>query len=110
MKKEKIFEFQIEKPLTAQRRKAVEKYIEKQAELNKTALEYGWAGADDTILEIAASPIEIEVRFQEHVVELYGAAPLWARLLFTDKKKGELKAQIEVLLREAKFISAAKTA
>jgi hypothetical protein len=49
------------------------------------------------------------VRFQDKKVELYGAAPLWARLLFTEKKKAELKDQIETVLYQAKFVSSRKS-
>ncbi|MFG1371278.1 hypothetical protein V5F32_03800 [Xanthobacter oligotrophicus] len=106
MKMEKIYEFPIEKPLTAQRRKAVEKYISAQAELADQELVYNWDEDDSGVLHISASPVVVQVRFQKSIVELHAAAPLWARLLFTEKKKTELKQQIETLLFEAKFITA----
>lgn len=104
MKLEKIYEFAIDKPLTKQRRKAVEKYIVTQAELAAQEVSYNWDEEDDSILLITASPVEVEIHFSHTVVELYAAAPLWARLLFTEKKKTELKEQIQDLLRDAKFI------
>jgi hypothetical protein len=109
MKKEKIFEFSIDRPLTAAKRKAVEKHIEQAADLSEKPVSYCWDEDDGEVLHIEAEPIQIEVRFQETKVELYGAAPLWARLLFTQKRKAELKDQIESLLQKAKFVAARKS-
>jgi hypothetical protein len=109
MKKEKIYEFVINRPLTPAKRKAVEKHIEQNAHLSSKPVSYNWDEDDDEVLHIAIEPVLIEVRFQDKKVELYGSAPLWARLLFTEKKKVELKDQIETVLHQAKFVSARKS-
>jgi hypothetical protein len=108
MKKEKIFEFSIDRPLTPARRKAIEKHIEQNADQSEKPVSYSWDDDDGDVLRIEADPVEIEVRFEATKVELFGAAPLWARLLFTAKKKAELKEQIEALLQKAKFVTASK--
>lgn len=108
MKKEKLFEFDIDRPLTAAKRKAVERHIEENAEKASASVSYQWD--EDDVLHIAADPAQIEIRFAPKSVELHFAAPLWARLLFTDKKKAELKEEIETILRQAKFVAAKKTA
>ena len=108
MQKEKIYEFAIERPLTPVRRKAVEKHIERRAKLFAKAVSYRWDEGDDDVLHIEAKPVVIEVRFNGKSVELYGTAPLWARLLFTQQKKNELKEQIQSALQEAKFVTATK--
>jgi hypothetical protein len=108
MKKQKIYEFPIDRPLTPARRKAVEKHIEHNAHLSQKPISYNWDDDDDEVLHIAADPVLIEVRFLDKKVELYGAAPLWARLLFTNKKKIELREQIESILHKAKFVAAKK--
>jgi hypothetical protein len=45
------------------------------------------------------------VKFHPEKVEIYGSAPLWARLLLTAKRKEELKAQIQSILAEAGFVA-----
>jgi hypothetical protein len=109
MKQEKIFDFAIDYPLTPARRKAVEKHILINARLSPRPVTYNWDEDDGEVLHIAAEPVQIEVRFQETKVELYAAAPLWARLLFTNKKKAELKDQIESILQKAKFVAVRKS-
>lgn len=108
MKREKIYEFPIDNPLTPAKRKAVEKYVEQSAEQLEKPLAYSWDEDDRSILHIAAEPVLVEVRFEGKKVELYGSAPLWARLLFTEKKKTALKEQIESILVKAKFIAVKK--
>jgi hypothetical protein len=109
MRKEKIYEFAIDRPLTPARRKAVEKQIKDNAHLSPMRVSYNWDEEDDEVLHIAAKPVLIEVRFQDKNVELYGTAPLWARLLFTNQKKNELKEQIQSILQKTKFIAARKS-
>src|ERR1700685_1387669 len=106
MKQEKIYDFAIDYPLTPARRKAVEKHILLSARLSPRPVTYKWD--DGEVLHIAAEPVQIEVRFQETKVELYAAAPLWARRLFTNGKKAELKGQIESILQKAKFVAVRK--
>lgn len=110
MKRQKIYDFAIERPLTPARRKAVEKQIEHNARLSTRPVSYNWDEDDeDQVLHISAEPILVEVRFQAKNVELYAAAPLWVRVLFTKKRKAELKEQIESVLRKTKFIAAGKS-
>jgi hypothetical protein len=108
MKKEKIYEFPIDRPLTPAKRKAVEKHLEENARLSPKPISYQWEGKASDVLRIAAEPVEVEVIFQAKSVELYAAAPLWARLLFTKQKKAELKDHIEVILQKVKFVTPAK--
>ena len=107
MQKEKIYEFAVDHPLTPAKRKAVEKHIKYNANLFAKPVSYNWDEDDDEVLHIEAKPVQIEVRFQDKSVELYGAAPLWARLLFTKHRKAELQEQIRSVLQEAKFVAAA---
>jgi len=109
MKQEKIYEFAIDHPLTPARRKVVEKHIERSARLSPRPVSYNWDEHDDEVLHIEAEPVRIEVRFQDDSVQLYAAAPLWARLLFTKQKKAELKDQIQSILQKAKFVAARKS-
>jgi hypothetical protein len=108
MKREKIYDFAIDSPLTAAKRKAVEKNIEQNAHLSPKPVSYRWDEDDRQLLLIEAEPLLIEVKFQEKNVELFATAPLWARLLFTKPRKAELKEQIEAVLQKAKFVTAKK--
>jgi hypothetical protein len=81
--------------------------IKYNANLFAKPVSYNWDEDDDEVLHIEAKPVQIEVRFQDKSVELYGAAPLWARLLFTKHRKAELQEQIKSVLQEAKFVGAA---
>lgn len=109
MKREKIYDFAIDRPLTPAKRKVVEKYIAENAHLSRKPISYEWEDDDDNeVLRIEAEPLRIDVRFQDRNVELYATAPIWARLLFTTKRKDELKQQIEQVLQKAKFVVARK--
>ncbi|MFC7054260.1 hypothetical protein ACFQI3_16325 [Hansschlegelia quercus] len=103
MKREKIFEFSIEKPLNATRRKSLEKNIEKNASLAPKDFEYGWDEDDDNLLHIVIDPVEIEISFLADKVELFATAPLWARVAFTQKRKAEVKQLVESVLTDSKF-------
>jgi hypothetical protein len=107
MKREKIYDFAIDNPLTTAKRKAVEKQIEQNAHLSPKPISYSW-DENDEVLHIEAEPLLIEVRFRDKNVELFATAPLWARLLFTKQRKAELKEQIESILQKAKFVTARK--
>jgi hypothetical protein len=107
MKREKIYVFSIDSPLTTAKRKAVEKQIEQNAHLSPKPISYSW-NEDDEVLHIEAEPLLVEVRFHEKNVELFATAPLWARLLFTKQRKAELKDRIESILQKAKFVTARK--
>ena len=108
MKREKIYDFAIDSPLTSAKRKLVEKHIAQNAHLSPNPISYSWDGDNDQVLHIEAAPLLIEVSFQTSRVELYATAPLWARLLFTKQRKAELKGQIESILQKAKFVTATK--
>ena len=103
---EKIYEFSIHRPLTAAKRKAIDRHIERNAHLSPSNVSHEWDGEDKGLLRITTPPVKWEVRFGAKNVEVYGAAPIWARLLFTKEKRAFLKDQIEVLLRDTGFLKA----
>ena len=108
MKKEKIFEFPIDQPLTAAKRKTVEKQVEKNAHLSPKPVTYKWDDDDENVLHITSAPVEAELRFHPKKVELYGAAPFWLRMLFTEKKKLQIKEDFELILQKTGFLAAKK--
>lgn len=108
MKQQKIYEFSIDRPLTPARRKVVEKHIEQNAHLSPRPISWAWDEGDNDVLHIRAEPVEVEIKFQRKTVQLFAAAPIWARMLFTRQRKAELKDQIEAALKKARFIAPTK--
>ncbi|MFD1702534.1 hypothetical protein ACFSCV_05885 [Methylopila henanensis] len=106
MKRQKIYEFDIDTPLNEERREALEANIEKNAGLSPKPFEYGWE-EDADILHILIDPVDIEVEFSAGKVEVFATAPVWAKVGFTAKRKAELHTLVETVLRESEFISAA---
>lgn len=105
MKREKIYEFEIDEALTEARREALEANIEKNAGLSPKPFDYGWE-EDADILHILIDPVDIEVEFEPTKVGVFATAPVWAKVGFTEKKKAELKGLIETVLRESDLITA----
>ncbi len=106
MKKELIYEFSIEAPLTPAKRKIVEKHVGKLGEASEKPLSYEWVDDGQPVLRISVEPILLEIKFAPGEVKVFGTAPLWARVMFTKKRRQELQGQIENILRLAKFTTA----
>jgi hypothetical protein len=103
--KEKLYDIAIDHPLTSTRRKALNQHIVRNVHLSEVPVSYEWDKAATEILHIKADPVTFEVRFQAHKVEIFGSAPLWARLLLTAKKKELLKQQIQSILSDTGFVT-----
>jgi hypothetical protein len=103
--KEKLYDIAIDHPLTATRRKALNRHIVSNVHLSDVPVSYEWDEKATEILRITADPMTFEVRFQTRKVEIYGSAPLWARLLLTAKKKELLKQQIQAILSDTGFVT-----
>jgi hypothetical protein len=106
--KEKLYDIAIDHPLTSTRRKALNHHIVSNVHLSDGPVSYEWDKKATEILRITADPVTFEVRFQAHKVEIYGSAPLWARLLLTAKKKELLKQQIQSILSDTGFFAGKK--
>jgi hypothetical protein len=106
--KEKLFDLPIDRSLTSARRKAIDGQILRHAHLSKSPVQYDWDDTAGALLRITAHPVVFEVRFHPKKVEIYGSAPLWARLLLTAKKKELLKVEIQSILSDAGFVSSTK--
>jgi len=102
--KEKFFDIPIAYPLTAAKRKAVDKYIADNAHLSPSEVSYDWDEETGKVLLIATPPAKWEVRFYPKSVEIHGEAPFWARVLLTKDKRAKLKEEIERMLRETGLV------
>jgi|SRR5208282_4285727 len=103
--KEKLYDIPIDKPLTTARRKAISAHIARNAHLSDAPVHHDWDTTAGEVLRITAHPMTFEVRFHQKKVEIYGFAPLWARLLLTGKKKEQLKHEIRVILLDTGFVT-----
>lgn len=101
---EQFYVFQIVSPLTSEKRRAVEVQLTENAELFEREVSYKWLKrGDEKFLRILVDPVTIEIVFFDDRIECYGAAPAWARLLFTKARKQELKNHLENVLIRAGF-------
>jgi hypothetical protein len=97
--KEKLYDLPIKNALTSARREALNQHIARNVHLSASPVRYEWDETGGQVLRITADPVTFEVRFHAKKVEIYGSAPLWARLLLTGKKKEQLKHEIQLILQ-----------
>jgi hypothetical protein len=102
--KEKLYAIPIDHPLTPKKRKIINDYIARNTHLAPADSSHDWDRETPHLLRIKATPAEFEIFFHEKNVEIHGSAPFWARLLFTQEKRTQLKEQIELLLHDTGFI------
>ena len=95
--KEKIYEFVIEHPLTAPRRKAIDQYLKKVGPKSKWPASHKWDEENDHLLHITTYPVTWEVWFAPKRVTVYGAGPFWAKMLFTEKKRHLIRRAIKTI-------------
>ena len=105
MKLEQFYVFPIQSALTSQKRKIIEAQINENAQLFEQNVDYKWLKrGEEKFLRIFVGPVIIEVVFHEDRIELYGAAPAWARVLFTSGHKKDLQDRIQRVLLAAGFL------
>jgi hypothetical protein len=102
--KEKMYEFNIEHPLTAPRRKALDQFLKEHAPQSKWQATHEWDEENDHLLHIKTYPVTWEIWFAPHRVTVFGNAPFWARMLFTDKKRAELRDGMLHVLQATGFM------
>jgi hypothetical protein len=103
--KEKLYDIPIDNPLTSSRRKALDQHIVSKVHLSAAPVRYEWDETAGEVLRITADSMKFEVRFHPKKVEIYGFVPLWARVLFTAKKKALLKQEIQAILSDTGFVT-----
>lgn len=103
---EQFYVFPIHSPLTADKRRAVEAQIAENAETFQREVSYKWLKrGEEKFLRILVDPVTIECVFFDDRIECFGAAPTWAKLLFTKARREELKNQLEKVLIGAGFVT-----
>lgn len=102
--KEKIYELNIEHPLTPARRKAIDQFLKKNAPKSKWPASHRWNEENDHVLHITTYPVEWEVWFAPRRVTVFGDAPFWAKMLFSTKKRAALREGLLHVLRDSGFM------
>jgi hypothetical protein len=106
MELEQFFVFPIQAKLTSEKRRAVESQIEENATVFGREISYKWLKrGEERFLRILAAPVTIEVVFFDDRIELFGAAPAWARVLFTKGRKQDIKERLEQVLVSVGFVA-----
>jgi hypothetical protein len=103
---EQLYVFNVGSPLTAEKRRALDVHFAENATIFEREAIYKWLKrGDEKFVRIVVDPVTIEMVFFDDRIECYGAAPAWARLLFTKARREELKNRIESMLAGAGFMS-----
>jgi hypothetical protein len=104
---EQFYAYDVLCPLTQERKAFIEKQIDDNAAAFGKDVTRSWhrGQEDEDFLRILVDPVIIEIVFLKERIELYGAAPTWARLLFTSDRKEELKTRIEEVLIVVGFVT-----
>jgi hypothetical protein len=107
MELEKFSEYVIEAPLDNEKRKVLEAEMDRAGVEFDKAVSYKWLKrGEEKFLRVVVDPITVEVVFFDDRVELYGAAPAWARLLMTNARKAEFATRFQSALVAAGFVAA----
>lgn len=107
--KEKINEYPIDHPITAARRKKINQFIKNNAGRLGRPVSAEW-DESGCILTLASDPVEWEFVFHPTRVEAYGSAPLWIKMLFTEKRRRTVDQVVMQMLEEAGFTASAPPA
>ncbi|QGM97414.1 hypothetical protein [Methylocystis parvus] len=111
MELEQFYAFEVDAPLSDQRRALIESHIDANAEAFGRNVTRSWHRREgEDFLRILIDPVVIEIVFAGDKIELFGAAPAWARLLFTPTHKDDLRQRIEQVLIAADFTTPEKLA
>jgi hypothetical protein len=104
---EQFYAYDILSPLTPERKAFIEKQIDDNAAAFGKDVPRSWhrGQEEEDFLRILVDPVIIEIVFFSQRIELYGAAPAWARLLFTMERKEELRKRIEDVLIVVGFVT-----
>ncbi len=102
--KEKIYEFAIEHPLTAPRRKAINQFLNKHGAQSTWPASHKWDEENDHLLHITTYPVTWEVWFAAKHVTVFGAGPFWTKMLLRRKKRSMLREGLLQVLQETGFM------
>ena len=102
--KEKIYEFKVDQTLSGTRRKAIDRYLGKNLSKLKWPSSHTWDKENDHLLHITVYPVQWEIWFAAHRITVFGRGPLWAKMLFSDKKRTMLREGMVGVLHQLGFM------
>ena len=102
--KEKFGEYRIDRPLTADCRLKMDRFIEGRASGLNRPFSYSW-DESGSVLHLASAPVEWDLVFHADKVEAFGNAPLWLKMLFTEKRRAAANGMILQMLAEAGLLA-----
>ncbi len=106
MELEQFYVYEIVSPLTTDKRAVIDQHIDDNAAAFGQNVKRSWhSSGEEELLRIFVDPVVIEIVFLSERIELYGAAPTWARVLFTTERKTQLREKIEEVLLGAGFVT-----
>jgi hypothetical protein len=100
---EKIYEIRVDSPLTPERRETISRFLDDNAHHFPVRVSHEWEAGAKPVLRLITQPVVWEAHFYAQTVEVFGSGPKWAALLFTKKKRLQLKERIESVLEHAGF-------
>jgi hypothetical protein len=100
---EKIYEIPVDSPLTPERRETISRFLDDNAHHFPVPVSHEWEEGVKPVLRLITQPVVWEAHFHTQSVEVFGNGPKWAALLFTKKKRLQLKERIEAVLAHAGF-------
>jgi hypothetical protein len=100
---EKIYEISVDSPLTRERRETISRFLDDNAHHFPVPVSHEWEDGAKPVLRLITQPVVWEAHFHGLSVEVFGSGPKWAALLFTKRKRLQLKERIESVLEHAGF-------
>jgi hypothetical protein len=100
--KEKMSEYPIDHPLTEERRREIDRFIQANASRVGRAFTHEWDESGSQ-LRLASDPVEWQFVFHPERVEVYGSAPALIRMLYTDHLRNKVNEVILEMLDAAGF-------
>lgn len=103
---EQLYVFQTNSPLTAAVRASIDEQLTREPVVYDREVAFKWLKrGEEKFIRILIEPVTLEIVFFDDRAEVFGAAPAWARLLFTKARKKELKDRIEKILTVAGLVT-----
>jgi len=103
--REKFNEYRIDRPLTAGRRQKIDRFVRGYASRLNRPFSHGW-DESGSVLHLASTPVEWDFVFYPDRVEAFGSAPLWIKMLFTQKRRAAANELILQILEDAGMLAA----
>ncbi len=100
--KEKINEYPIARPITAESRKKIDQFIEQNATRLGRAITAKW-DESGTTLALSSDPVQWDLVFHPDKVESFATAPFWLKMLFTENIRATVDQTIRQMLTDSRL-------